>query len=87
MKFNLKFTEEAKAQFLELENSTDKVAQYKSVAKTLGLMQLNLRHPSLHTYKYDAITSPFGVEFSSLMLKIIRQEFIAFFGVMDLGVV
>ena len=62
MKFNLKYSEEAKSQFLELENSNDKVAQYKAIAKTLGLMQLNLRHPSLHTHKYDSITSPFGAE-------------------------
>jgi hypothetical protein len=62
MKFNLKFAEEAKNQFLELENSRDKAAQYKAVAKTLGLMQVNLRHPSLHTHKYDAIESPFGVD-------------------------
>ena len=25
-------------------------------------MQNNLRHPSLNTHKYDAITSPFGGE-------------------------
>ena len=62
MKFNLKFTEEAKSQFLELEKCKDKLAQYKSVSKTLGLMQANLRHPSLHTHKYDALTSPFGAE-------------------------
>jgi hypothetical protein len=62
MKFNLKYSEEAKLQFLELENSSDKIAQYKAVAKTLGLMQINLRHPSLHTHKYDAVSSPFGIE-------------------------
>ena len=62
MKFNLKYSNEAKSQFLELENSKDKIAQYKAVAKTLGLMQINLRHPSLHTHKYDAINSPFGEE-------------------------
>lgn len=62
MKFNLKYSDTAKNQFLELENSKDKIAQYKAVAKTLGIMQLNLRHPSLNTHKYDAITSPFGGE-------------------------
>jgi hypothetical protein len=28
----------------------------------LGLMQTNLRHPSLNTHKFDAIESPFGAE-------------------------
>lgn len=62
MKFELNYSDEAKDQFLELENSKDKFKQYKAVAKTLGLMQTNLRHPSLHTHKFDAIKSPFGSE-------------------------
>ncbi len=62
MKFNLKYSDTAKEQFLELETSKDKIAQYKAVSKTLGLMQINLRHPSLNTHKYDTITSPFGGE-------------------------
>lgn len=62
MKFNLKYSEKAKNQFLELEISKYKQAQYKAVAKTLGLMQNDLRHPSLRTHKYDAILSPFGGE-------------------------
>lgn len=62
MKFKLKYSEEAKKRFLELENSKSKLKQYKAVAKTLGLMQINLRHPSLQTHKYDAIESPFGAE-------------------------
>jgi hypothetical protein len=53
MKFNLNYSDEAKGQFLELENSNDKVKQYKAVAKTFGLMQTNLRHPSLHTRDYS----------------------------------
>lgn len=62
MKFNLNYSDEAKRQFLELELSKEKFKQYKAVAKTLGLMQTNLRHPSLNTHKYDAIESPFGAE-------------------------
>ncbi len=62
MKFNLTFTEEAKMQFLELERCKHKISQYKAVAKTLGLMQIDLRHPSLNTHKYDAINSPFNAE-------------------------
>jgi hypothetical protein len=62
MKFKIKFSEEAKGQFLDLENSRGKVKQYKAVNKALGLMQTNLRHSSLNTHKYDAIKSPFGRE-------------------------
>lgn len=60
MKFKLKYSDEAKGQFLELENSKDKVMQYKAVSKTLGIMQTNLRHPSLKTHKFNALSSPFG---------------------------
>jgi len=62
MKFKLKYSDEAKLQFLKLENNKGKLALYKVVAKTLGLMQVNLRHPSLHTHKYGDISSPFGAE-------------------------
>ena len=47
MKFKLKYSDEAKKQFLDLENSKNKIVQYKAVSKTLGLMQIDLRHPSL----------------------------------------
>lgn len=62
MKFNLKYSDTAKNQFLRLETNKSKVAQDKAVAKTLGMMQENLRHPSLNTHKYDDIISPFGGE-------------------------
>lgn len=62
MKFKLQYSREAKAQFLELENNKSKQKQYKAVAKTLGLMQINLRHPSLKTHKFDEIFSPIGGE-------------------------
>ncbi|WP_011175962.1 hypothetical protein [Candidatus Protochlamydia amoebophila] len=62
MKFKLKYSAEAKDQFLALESSKDKNSQYKAVAKTLGLMQINLRHPSLNTHKFGAIFSPFDGE-------------------------
>ncbi len=62
MKFKLKYSEEAKGQFLEFETSKDKTKHYKAVAKALGLMQINLRHSSLHTHKFDAVVSPFGEE-------------------------
>lgn len=60
MKFELVFTEHANEQMEELENSMDKQAVSKSVNKILGFMEANLRHPSLHTHKYDAMQGPNG---------------------------
>ncbi|KIC70796.1 hypothetical protein [Candidatus Protochlamydia amoebophila] len=62
MKFKLKYLAEAKDQFLALESGKDKNSQYKAVAKILGLMQINLRHPSLNTHNFGAISSPFDGE-------------------------
>ena len=62
IQFKLKYSDEAKTQFLELETTKSKYKQYKAVAKTLGLMQTNLRHPSLHTHKFDEIFSATGGE-------------------------
>lgn len=62
MKFKLNYSDESKEQFLELENNKSKKKQYKAVCKTLGLMQNNLRHPSLNTHKFDGISSPTGGE-------------------------
>ena len=58
MKFDLVFTELADLQMDELEKANDKKAVYKAVRKTLGLMELNLRYPSLNTHKYDAMVGP-----------------------------
>ncbi len=63
MKFEIYYSEKAESQFLKLETSKDRIKQYKAVAKTLGLMKINLRHPSLHIYKFGAIVSPYGKEF------------------------
>lgn len=60
MKFKLKFTSEAKKSLAKLEKTDSK--KYKKVLKTLGLMQVNLRHPSLNTHKYDSISGLNGEE-------------------------
>jgi hypothetical protein len=36
-----------------LQNSPDKRNICKAVEKTLGYMETNLRHPSLHTHEYS----------------------------------
>jgi hypothetical protein len=56
VKFKLKFTTEAKNALTNLQKADPK--KYKKVLKTLGLMEVNLRHPSLNTHKYDSISGP-----------------------------
>lgn len=50
--FELIFTEKADAQLATLDRSKDKKNALKAVRKTLGLMETNLRHPSLQTHEY-----------------------------------
>ena len=57
--FKIRFTKEAEDQFLILQKSKDKKVQYKAVGKAIAYMEINLRHPSLSTHKFD-MGSPFG---------------------------
>jgi hypothetical protein len=56
--FQIKLTSEAKEVLARLANVDPK--KYKKVLKTLGLMQVNLRHPGLKTHKFDSLTGPKG---------------------------
>lgn len=58
--FEIQFTEEAEQQLLELENDRSKKIIYKAVGKTLGLMQVDLRHPSLNTHEYTSLSNERG---------------------------
>lgn len=60
MKFKLQFTEEADDQLTLLEQNRAKKGVIKQVKKALGYMEINLKHPSLKTHKFDEIPSPFG---------------------------
>jgi hypothetical protein len=60
MTFRLKFTEEAAKALAQLLIADPK--KHKKVLKTLGLMQVNLRHPGLNTHKYDSLEGPNGAE-------------------------
>jgi hypothetical protein len=62
MEFELVFTEHSDEQLDVLKLAKDKKIAYKAVNKILGLMETNLRHPSLHTHKYDEIEGPNGEE-------------------------
>lgn len=60
MRFYLKFTAEAKATLTNLSQNEPK--KYQKVLKTLGLMEVNLRHPSLKTHKYTSLKGLLGEE-------------------------
>jgi hypothetical protein len=60
MTFRLKFTEASAKTLVQLAISDPK--KHKKVLKTLGLMQVNLRHPGLNTHKYDSLEGPNGAE-------------------------
>jgi hypothetical protein len=60
MTFELIFTDKAGSQLDVLERSNDKKIVLKAVRKTLGLMETNLRHPSLQTHEYSDLDRPNG---------------------------
>ncbi len=60
MAFKLKYSEAAESHLADLKNDPSKRRILKDVAKALGLMETNLRHPSLNTHEYHGITGPHG---------------------------
>lgn len=54
----LRFTENAKADLLRLQIEPSQARILKDVRKTLGLMETNLRHPSLCTHEYKNFSGP-----------------------------
>ncbi len=60
MNFRLIFQPKAQTALTELE--IDDPKKLEKVRKTLGLMQINLRHRSLQTHKYNAIRGQKGEE-------------------------
>ena len=60
MPFRLLFSLEAKLTLDDLEQVDPK--KYQKVLKTLGLMEINLRHPSLNTHKYESLVGANGEE-------------------------
>ncbi len=54
------FTKLSARQYKELEKDASKIAILKSVRKSLGLMEINLRHPSLNTHVYHGLTGKTG---------------------------
>jgi hypothetical protein len=60
VQFRLRFTEAAAESLTKLAIADPK--KHKKVLKTLGLMQVNLRHPGLNTHKYDSLKGPNDAE-------------------------
>ncbi len=55
MKRKLVFTREAESQLNALRTHSARLGLLKQVQKTLGLLELNPRHPSLKTHEYHSI--------------------------------
>lgn len=60
MQFHLQFSTEARDALNNLEQTDPK--KYRKVLKTLALMEINLRHPSLQTHKFDDLCGSNGEE-------------------------
>jgi hypothetical protein len=60
MNFQLRFVPSAVTAMEALQRENP--SKYRKVLKTLGLMETNLRHPSLNTHKYTAIQGCNGEE-------------------------
>jgi hypothetical protein len=60
--FRLIFQPTAERQLERLRLSPDLAARLKAVAKCLGYLQANPRHPGLSTHKYDDMLGPRGEE-------------------------
>lgn len=58
----LRFTPLAQEALRELEGDPHLLSLFKQVRKTLGLLEQNLRHPSLNTHKFRSLRGPAGEE-------------------------
>lgn len=56
--FELIFTPQADSDLREIESDPAKKKILKAVRKTLGLMETNLRHPSLNTHEFSSLKGP-----------------------------
>ncbi|MBE9013207.1 hypothetical protein IQ250_23705 [Pseudanabaenaceae cyanobacterium LEGE 13415] len=56
MQFRLEFSKDAIETLAEIEQLDPK--KHRKILKTLGLLETNLRHPSLNTHKFDSLTGP-----------------------------
>ena len=60
MRRTLRFTAEADRQLTELERQPSKRGLLGQVRKTLGFLEVNLRHPSLRTHEFRSLQGVHG---------------------------
>lgn len=60
MQRQLLFTEEAAEQLQRLKSNPAKKGLYRQVLNTLGLLELNTKHPGLHTHEYQSLIGANG---------------------------
>ena len=58
MQFDLLFTDQACSNYEELKKSRSLLKRFKAVRKALGYLEVNPRHQSLNTHKYDSMSGP-----------------------------
>jgi len=58
--YELLFTPQADNDLRELESTPSKNKILRAVRKSLGLMETNLRHPSLRTHEFLSLKGPNG---------------------------
>jgi hypothetical protein len=75
MEFQLIFSEQAKEKLLALETDKSKKGLLKQLRKALGLMETNLKHPSLNTHKFVALQCKLGDVFESYVQNRIPGAF------------
>ena len=62
MSFKLLFTNQASDDLIELEKNPTLLKRLKAVRKAIGYLEINPRHPSLNTHKYNSLNGPHGEE-------------------------
>jgi hypothetical protein len=62
MNRELRLTPSAQDSLHELEADPHRAGLLKQVRKTLALLEVNLRHPSLNTHKFRSLVGPGGEE-------------------------
>jgi hypothetical protein len=62
MNRELIFSAEAEKNLRQLESEPAAEGILRQVRKTLGMLETNMRHPSLNTHKYDSLEGPNGEE-------------------------
>ena len=60
MNRELRFTPSAEAALRQLEGDADRAVVLAQVRKALGLLETDLRHPSLRTHEFQSLGGPNG---------------------------